>query len=80
MVSLVLRTFPHFGATTLDSFITLRMVQPLLTYLMYFLEDIEQMSISPEVVSQAIGKLKRGKSDGGSLVSDHVIEAPPSIS
>ncbi len=45
-----------------------------------FSEDIEQLSISPEVVSQAIGKLKRGKSDGGSLVSDHVIEAPPSIS
>ncbi len=42
-------------------------------------EDIEQLSISPETIKQAIGKLKRGKSDGGSLVSDHVIEALPLI-
>ena len=38
--------------------------------------DIEQISVSSLTVQEAIGKLKRGKSDGGSLVSDHIIEAP----
>ena len=42
-------------------------------------EDIANLSFSSEIIKQAVGKLKRGKSDGGSLVSDHVIEAPPSI-
>ena len=41
-------------------------------------EDIANLSFSSEIIKQAVGKLKRGKSDGGSLVSDHVIEAPPS--
>ena len=43
-------------------------------------EDIEMLSMSPDTIKQAIGKLKRGKSDGGALVSDHIIEAPPSLS
>ena len=38
-------------------------------------EDIANLSFSSEIIKQAVGKLKRGKSDGGSLVSDHVIEA-----
>ena len=38
--------------------------------------DIEQISVSSLTVQKAIGKLKRGKSDGGSLVSGHIIEAP----
>ncbi len=38
-------------------------------------EDIEQMFVSSTIVQQAIGKLCRGKSDGGPLVSDHVINA-----
>ena len=41
--------------------------------------DIEQISVSSHTVREAIGKLKRGKSDGGSLVSDHIIEAPTAI-
>ena len=38
--------------------------------------DNEQISVSSLTVQEVIGKLKRGKSDGGSLVSDHIIEAP----
>ena len=41
--------------------------------------DIEHISLSSQTVREAIGKLKRGKSDGGPLVSDHIIEAPDAI-
>ena len=37
-----------------------------------------QTSISAEVIEVAIGKSKRGKSDGDTLMSDHIIEAPSS--
>ena len=40
---------------------------------------LEQMHISPQTVQEAIRKLKHGKSDGGTLVSDHIIEAPTAI-
>ena len=43
------------------------------------LADIEQISVSFQTVQEAIGKLKRGKSDGGPLVSDHIVEAPVPI-
>ena len=39
------------------------------------LADIEQISVSFQTVQEVIGKLKRGKSDGGPLVSDHIVEA-----
>ena len=42
-------------------------------------DDFKQMRISSSTVKEAIGKLKRGKSDGGCLVSDHIINAPPVI-
>ena len=35
--------------------------------------DIEQISVSSQTVREAIGKLKCGKSDGGSLVSNHIL-------
>ena len=43
------------------------------------LVDNEQISVSFQTVQEAIGKLKRGKSDGGPLVSDHIVEAPVPI-
>ena len=42
-------------------------------------KDIANLSFLSEIIKQAIGKLKRSKPDGSSLVSDHVIEAPPLI-
>ncbi len=42
-------------------------------------EDINEIFINSQTVKEAIGKLKSGKSDGGPLVSDHVIEAPSSV-
>ena len=42
-------------------------------------DDLDRISISAEVIEVAIGKLKRGKSDGDTLMSDHIIEAPSSI-
>ena len=33
-------------------------------------EDIANLSFSSEIIKQPVGKLKRGKSDGGSMVSD----------
>lgn len=41
--------------------------------------ELDQISVSAETICDAIGKLKRGKIDGCTLVSDHVIEAPHSI-
>ena len=35
--------------------------------------------MSPEVIQEAIGKLKRGKVGGDSLVSDHILFAPASL-
>ena len=43
------------------------------------LADIEQISFSFQTVQEAIGKLKHGKSDGGPLVSDHIVETPVPI-
>ena len=39
--------------------------------------DIEQISISPLTVQEAIKKLKRGKSGSDLLTSDHILNAPP---
>ncbi len=41
--------------------------------------DLDQISVTPQSIQDAIGKLKCGKSDGGPLVSDHIIKAPTSI-
>ena len=41
-------------------------------------DELDQTSISAKVIEVAIGKLKRGKSDGDTL-SDHIIEAPSSV-
>ena len=43
------------------------------------LGGVHKVMISAEVVCESVQKLKRGKSDGGSLLSDHVIEAPVSL-
>ena len=42
-------------------------------------DELDRISISAEVIEVAIGKLKRGKSDGDTLMSNHIIEAPSSI-
>ena len=42
-------------------------------------DELDRISISAEVIEVTIGKLKRGKSDGDTLMSDHIIEAPSSI-
>ena len=39
-------------------------------------DNVYEVVISAEVVLESVNRLKRGKSDGGSLFSDHVIEAP----
>ena len=41
--------------------------------------DIGQISVSSQTIRIAISKMKRGKSDSGPLVSDHILEAPASI-
>ena len=41
--------------------------------------DIEHVYVSPAVIQEAIGKLKRGKVGGDSLVSDHILFAPASL-
>ena len=38
-------------------------------------DELDRISILAEVIEVAIGKLKRGKSDGDTLMSDHIIEA-----
>ena len=43
------------------------------------LGGVHEVMISAEAVCESVQKLKRGKSDGGSLLSDHVIEAPVSL-
>ena len=42
-------------------------------------DELDRASISAEVIEVAIGKLKRGKSDGDTLMSNHIIEALYSI-
>ena len=42
-------------------------------------DELDRTSISAEVIEVAIGKLKRGKSDGDTLMSDHIIKALSSI-
>ena len=42
-------------------------------------DDLDCTFISAEVIEVAIGKLKHGKSDGDTLMSDHIIEAPSFI-
>ena len=42
-------------------------------------KDLESLVISEDVVLAAVRKLKRGKSEGGSMSSDHLIFAPPSF-
>ena len=39
-------------------------------------KDLESLVISEDVVLAAVGKLKCGKSEGGSLSSDHLMFAP----
>ena len=41
--------------------------------------DLEALEISPGAVLDSIKKLKRGKSDGGDLLSDHLIYSPCSF-
>ena len=41
--------------------------------------DLESISISEECVSEAFSHLKKGKSDGSLLVSDHLIYALPAV-
>ena len=41
--------------------------------------DLETLEISPGAVLDSIKKLKRGKSDGGDLLSDHLIFSPCSF-
>ena len=41
--------------------------------------DLETLKISPGAVMDSIKKLKRGKSDGGDLLSDHLIFSPCSF-
>ena len=43
------------------------------------LGGVHEVMISAEAVCESVQKLKHGKSDGGSLLSDHVIEAPVSL-
>ena len=42
-------------------------------------DDLDQAFISAEVIEVAISELKRVKSDGDTLMSDHIIETPSSI-
>ena len=41
--------------------------------------DLVTLEISPGAVMDSIKKLKRGKSDGGDLLSDHLIFSPCSF-
>ena len=43
------------------------------------ISDLEPISISEECVSEAFSHLKKGKSDGSLLVSDHLIPALPAV-
>ena len=42
-------------------------------------DDLKSVSISEECVVDAFSHLKRGKSDGSTLMSDHLIHALPAI-
>ena len=42
-------------------------------------EDLVSVSIDADIVLRAINQLKPRKSDGKSLISDHVLFAPPSL-
>ena len=42
-------------------------------------EELEATRVTPEIVMNSFQKLKRGKSDGGGLISDHLIFAPSSF-
>lgn len=41
--------------------------------------DLDVVKVSPDIVYNSIKKLKKGKSDGGNLMSDHLISAPCSF-
>ena len=83
MVSLVQKILLTCGAVTSSIFTILLMAQPpeLLSALDSGIshDELDWTSISAKVIEVAIGKLKRGKSDGDTLMSDHIIEAPSSI-
>lgn len=42
-------------------------------------DDLQSINITPDVVHKALSKLKRGKSDGNILSSDHLIFASDSF-
>ena len=42
--------------------------------------ELEATKVTPDIIQWAIKKLKRGKSDGEALTSDHLISAPVSLS
>ena len=42
--------------------------------------ELEATKVTPDIIQKAIKKLKRGKSDGEALTSDHLISAPTSLS
>ena len=84
MVSLVQKILLTCGAVTSNSSTILLMAQLPQTCCACALDSgishdvLYQTSISAEVIDVAIGKSKRGKSDGDTLMSDHIIEAPSS--
>ena len=41
--------------------------------------EIEHISISPDTIHEAIGKLRHGKIGGDTLASDHILNAPASL-
>ena len=42
--------------------------------------ELEAAKVMPDIIQRAIKKLKRGKSDGEALTSDHLISVPVSLS
>ena len=42
--------------------------------------ELEATKVTPDIIQRAIKKLKRGKSDGEALTSDHLFSAPTSLS
>ena len=85
MVSRVRKILLTCGAVTSSGFTILLMAQLpqtcclLLTLASPMMILIGHPSILAEVIEVAIGKLKCGKSDGDTFMSDHIIEAPSSI-
>ena len=42
-------------------------------------EELKATMVTPEILLNSLQKLKRGKADGGGLMSDHLIFAPSSF-